>query len=56
MASLSVLVPAYNEQHLIACSLGRLQILESSPDLERIQVVVVDDCSSDATPTVLRGA
>jgi glycosyltransferase involved in cell wall biosynthesis len=54
MASLSVLVPAYNEQHLVAASLGRLQVLESSPDLERIQVVVVDDCSTDATPTVLR--
>ena len=54
MASLTVLVPAYNEQHLVASSLGRLQILESSPHLERIQVVVVDDCSSDATPTVLR--
>jgi glycosyltransferase involved in cell wall biosynthesis len=55
MASLSVLVPAYNEQHLVAASLGRLQVLESSPYLERIQVVVVDDCSTDATPTVLKG-
>ena len=54
MASLSVLVPAYNEQHLIASSLGRLPVLASSPDLERIQVVVVDDCSTDATSTALR--
>jgi len=53
MPSLSVLVPVYNEQHLVAVSLGRLQILESSPYLDRIQVVVLDDCSSDATPAVL---
>ncbi|MGB8295308.1 MAG: glycosyltransferase [Polyangia bacterium] len=54
MTSLSVLVPTYNEQHLVAASLGRLQILESSPFLRRIQVIVVDDCSTDATPSVLR--
>ena len=54
MTSLSVLVPVYNEQHLVAKSLARLEVLETSPDLERIQVVVVDDCSKDATPAALR--
>jgi glycosyltransferase involved in cell wall biosynthesis len=54
MTSLSVLVPVYNEQHLVAASLERLLVLESSPDLERIQVIVVDDCSTDRTPEVLR--
>jgi glycosyltransferase involved in cell wall biosynthesis/phospholipid N-methyltransferase len=54
MTSLSVLVPVYNEQHLVAASLERLLVLESSPHLERIQVVVVDDCSTDRTPEVLR--
>jgi glycosyltransferase involved in cell wall biosynthesis len=52
--SLSVLVPVYNEQHLVAASLGRLRVLEQSPHLERVQVIVVDDCSHDATPEVLR--
>ncbi len=52
--SLSVLVPVYNEQHLVTTSLGRLSALESSPHLSRIQVVVVDDCSKDGTPAVLR--
>ena len=54
MTSLSVLVPVYNEEHLVATSLARLEILEESPLLSRVQVVVVDDCSKDATPDVLR--
>ncbi len=52
--SLSVLVPAYNEQHLVATSLSRLEALDASPHLSRIQVVVVDDCSKDQTSAVLR--
>ena len=54
MTSLSVLVPVYNEQHLVATSLARLEVLETSPHLERIQVVVVDDCSRDQTGEVLK--
>ena len=54
MTSLSVLVPVYNEEHLVSRSLLRLEALESSPDLERIQVIVVDDCSTDRTPEALQ--
>ena len=54
MTSLSVLVPAYNEQHLVAASLARLEVLETSPHLERVQVIVVDDCSRDGTANALR--
>ncbi len=53
MTSLSILVPVYNEEHLAAASLGRIEVLAQSPDLERIQVVVVDDSSPDGTPEVL---
>jgi glycosyltransferase involved in cell wall biosynthesis/phospholipid N-methyltransferase len=53
MTSLSVLVPVYNEQHLVATSLARLALLEESPHLERIEVIVVDDCSKDGTPEAL---
>jgi glycosyltransferase involved in cell wall biosynthesis len=53
MTSLSVLVPVYNEQHLVAASLERLHLLEQSPHLERIEVIVVDDRSTDGTPEVL---
>jgi glycosyltransferase involved in cell wall biosynthesis len=51
--SLSVLVPVYNEQYLVAESLERLTVLASSPVLDRIEVIVVDDCSTDGTPAVL---
>ncbi len=51
--SLSVLVPVYNEQYLVAESLGRLRILETSPHLTRLQVIVVDDCSRDGTSEAL---
>ena len=50
VATLSVLVPAYNEQYLIEASLRRLSVLDESPCLKHIQVIVVDDCSKDATP------
>jgi glycosyltransferase involved in cell wall biosynthesis len=51
--SLSVLVPVYNEEHLVYASLSRLKLLETSDHLERVEVIVVDDCSRDTTPTVL---
>ncbi|HEU5450380.1 MAG TPA: bifunctional glycosyltransferase/class I SAM-dependent methyltransferase [Terriglobales bacterium] len=51
--TLSVLVPVYNEQYLVAASLRRLAVLGQSPLLERIQVIVVDDCSRDDTPSIL---
>jgi glycosyltransferase involved in cell wall biosynthesis/phospholipid N-methyltransferase len=52
--SLTVLVPVYNEQHLVSTSLARLEGLVGAPHLARVQVVVVDDSSRDATPAVLR--
>jgi glycosyltransferase involved in cell wall biosynthesis/phospholipid N-methyltransferase len=53
MTSLSVLVPVHNEEHLVAASLERLLLLETSPLLSRLQVVVVDDGSTDRTAEVL---
>ena len=47
--SLSVIVPAYNEQYLIEASLARLKVLDESPLLQSIKVIVVDDGSSDGT-------
>lgn len=51
--SLSVLVPAYNEQHLIAPSLDRLRMLSECPFLDRVRVIAVDDGSSDGTAQAL---
>src|SRR6202453_3571129 len=47
--TLSVVVPAYNEQFLVEASLERLEVLGESPLLEQIKVIVVDDGSSDGT-------
>ena len=52
--SLTVLVPVFDEQHLVATSLARLEVLSSSPHLARVQVVVIDDSSRDRTAGVLR--
>ncbi len=53
-ATLSILVPVYNEQYLVRASLERLKLLADSPTLERIEVIVVDDGSTDRTKSILR--
>jgi glycosyltransferase involved in cell wall biosynthesis/phospholipid N-methyltransferase len=47
--TLSVIVPAYNEQYLVETSLARLRVLGDSPLLEFTKVIVIDDGSSDGT-------
>jgi SAM-dependent methyltransferase len=49
-----VIVPIYNEQYLVQASLKRLQALGESSFLRRIKAIVIDDCSSDQTPIILR--
>jgi len=51
--SLSIIVPAYNEQYLIEASLQRLWVLNQSPRLDHLKVIVVNDCSTDATEASL---
>ena len=53
MISLTVMVPVFNEPHLVAESLRRLEVLETSPDIGAIQIIVVDDSSTDTTPQVI---
>ena len=52
--TLSILVPVYNEQYLVIPSLERLIFLADSPLLDHIEVIVVDDGSTDQTSAVLR--
>ena len=47
--SLSVLVPAYNEELMIGESLKRLLVLGDSPHLSKVQVIIVNDASTDDT-------
>lgn len=51
--SVSVIVAAYNERYLISESLRRLRILEQSRHISRVQVIVVDDGSTDGTREIL---
>ncbi len=51
--TLGVIVPVYNEQYLVETSLDRLKVLGESPLLDAVQVVVVDDGSSDGTAQAL---
>ena len=52
--SLSVIVPVYNEEYLVLESLKRLEVLTKSNALSRVRIIIVDDGSSDNTPTILK--
>ncbi len=51
--SLSVLVPVYNEESLVAESLKRLLVLAECPILTNVQVVIVNDGSRDNTASAV---
>lgn len=51
--SLSVLVPVYNERHLVETSLRRVLALEHEL-IQRLEVIVVDDRSSDGSWDILQ--
>ncbi len=51
--SLSILMPVYNERHLIGASLGRVLALKSNL-ISSMEVIIVDDCSADGTFDILQ--
>ena len=50
---LSVLVPVYNERHVVSTSLRRLLALEDEL-IDSLEVIVVDDCSTDGSWRILQ--
>ena len=52
--SLGIIVPVYNEQYLVEASLKRLAVLDESPWLQRVRVVVVNDASRDHSAQALQ--
>jgi glycosyltransferase involved in cell wall biosynthesis len=50
---LSVLVPVYNERHVVEASVRRVLALVH-PLIRELEVIIVDDCSRDGTSDVLR--
>jgi glycosyltransferase involved in cell wall biosynthesis len=50
---LSVLIPVYNERHVVEASVRRVLALEH-PLISELEIIIVDDCSKDGTSDVLR--
>jgi glycosyltransferase involved in cell wall biosynthesis len=54
MTTLSVVIPAYNEERFIGTLLGQIAAVDLSPMGITKEVVVVDDCSRDRTSEIVR--
>ncbi|HXR44004.1 MAG TPA: glycosyltransferase family 2 protein, partial [Pseudolysinimonas sp.] len=48
----AVIIPAWNEENVIAATIERLLHLDYPP--ERVRILVVDDASTDRTPEIVR--
>ena len=52
MATLSVVVPAYNEARFIGTLLAQVRAVDLAPLGVSLEIIVVDDCSTDATSAI----
>jgi dolichol-phosphate mannosyltransferase len=52
MATLSIVIPAYNEERFIGALLERIKAVDFSPLAIETQIIVIDDCSVDRTAAI----
>ena len=55
MTTLSIVIPAYNEDRFIGTLLEQIQAVDLSPLGVSKEVIVVDDCSKDRTSAIVAG-
>ena len=49
MKTLSVVIPAYNEERFIGALLERIKAVDLAPLGFGMEIIVIDDCSKDRT-------
>ncbi|HXE81405.1 MAG TPA: glycosyltransferase, partial [Vicinamibacterales bacterium] len=52
--TLSIVIPAYNEERFIGTLLDQIEAVDLTPLGFTKELIVVDDCSTDATPDIVR--
>jgi dolichol-phosphate mannosyltransferase len=55
MPTLSIVIPAYNEERFIATLLGQIKAVDLASVGFDKQIIVVDDCSKDRTAEIVAG-
>ena len=55
MTTLSIVIPAYNEERFIGTLLHQIRAVDLEPLGIRKEIVVVDDCSADRTSEIVAG-
>ena len=54
MKTLSIVIPAYNEERFIGTLLERIRSVDLEPQGLHKEIIVVDDCSKDGTVEIVR--
>src|SRR3954470_18021113 len=56
MATLSIVIPAFNEEPFIGALLDKIKAVDLTPFGIEKEIIVVDDCSSDRTARIAEAA
>ena len=55
LRTLSIVMPAYNEERFIATLIERIEAVDLAPSGFTAELIVVDDCSRDRTAAIVEG-